>query len=212
RGAFIVLEGLDRSGKTTQAELLRERLRREGVVVEAARFPDRTTPTGQIINTYLTSSSSAPLPDQAIHLLFTANRWEAAPQLTSLLNDQHTTVVSDRYYYSGMVYSAAKENPALTLSWARRPEVGLPRPDLVVFLDLDGEEARRRGGWGEERYEKKEMQERVREVFWVLAGKKKGREDESPEDEAFKEEREDLVVVDAGGSVESVAEEVWKVV
>lgn len=109
-----------------------------------------------------------------------------------------------------MVYSAAKRNPLLGLSWARQPEVGLPRPDLVVFLDLEGEEARRRGGWGEERYEKAEMQERVRELFSGLAGKKEG--DGEGEYEGLTEEREDLMVVDAGGSVESVAEEVWRVV
>lgn len=163
---------------------------------------DRTTPTGQIINTYLTTTA-ATLPDQAIHLLFTANRWEAAPNIAQLLASG-TTIVCDRYYYSGMVYSAAKQNPSLPLAWARSPEVGLPRPDLVVFLDLEEEAAKARGGWGEERYEKKEMQERVRELFWGL---KKG-----TVGEAFAEEREDLVVVDAGGSVEGVAEEIWKVV
>lgn len=102
-----------------------------------------------------------------------------------------------------MVYSAAKRNPALPLAWARRPEVGLPRPDLVLFLDLSPEAARARGGWGEERYEQAEMQERVKGLFWGL---KEGREQE------FREEKEDLVVVDAGGSVEEVAEEVWRMV
>lgn len=163
-------------------------------------IPDRTTPTGQIINTYLTSSTAASLPDQAIHLLFTANRWEAVPLITSLLS-QGVTIVCDRYYYSGMVYSAAKQNPDLPLSWARAPEVGLPRPDVVLFLDLSPDKAKERGGWGEERYEKAEMQERVRTLFWGLKDQEGGGQ-----------EKEDLVVVDAGGSVEEVAEEVWKVV
>lgn len=98
-----------------------------------------------------------------------------------------------------MVYSAAKQNPSLPLSWARSPEVGLPRPDLVLFLDLSPETAQERGGWGEERYEQAEMQERVRKLFGALK-------------EGPGEESEDLVVVDAGGSVEAVAEEVWRVV
>ena len=163
---------------------------------------DRTTPTGQIINQYL--SSAATLPDQSIHLLFTANRWEAAPSIASLLA-QGVTVVCDRYYYSGMVYSAAKGNPTLGLPWARAPETGLPRPDAVVFLDLDEEAARRRGGFGEERYETAEMQRRVRALFWGL---KRGEVGGMP----FAEEAEDLVVVDAGASVEEVAEEIWGVV
>ncbi|KAG8163601.1 hypothetical protein KVR01_006898 [Diaporthe batatas] len=202
RGAFIVLEGLDRSGKTTQVKLLETRLAGAGRKVQLMRFPDRTTPTGQIINQYL--SSAASLPDQSIHLLFTANRWEAAPSITSLLS-QGVTVVCDRYYYSGMVYSAAKGNPSLGLPWARAPEVGLPRPDAVVFLDLDEEAARRRGGFGEERYETEEMQRRVKALFWGL---KRG----EVSGVAFDEEREDLVVVDAGGSVEEVAEEILGVV
>lgn len=165
---------------------------------------DRTTPTGQIINTYLTDPSTA-LCDQAIHLLFAANRWEAAPRLAALLASG-TTVVCDRYYYSGMVYSVAKQNPALPPRWARAPEVGLPRPDLVVFLDLEGDVARARGGWGDERYERREVQERVRRLFWGL---KEGTLDG---EEAFEEERSDLAVVDAGGSVEEVADEIWKLV
>lgn len=104
-----------------------------------------------------------------------------------------------------MVYSAAKHNPSLTLPWARGPEVGLPRPDMVVFLDLDEEAARRRGGFGEERYETGEMQRRVRGLFWGLKGG-------SVEGVRFGEESEDLVVVNAGRSVEEVAEEIWGVV
>ncbi|KAK4226692.1 thymidylate kinase-domain-containing protein [Podospora fimiseda] len=215
RGALIVLEGLDRSGKTTQADLLVSRLQSQGRSVKALRFPDRTTPTGHLIDSYLSQSSS--LPDHAIHLLFSANRWELAPQISSLLASG-TTVVLDRYYYSGVVYTAAKQNPFLSISWARAPEVGLPRPDLVLFLDLDEEQARKRGGFGEERYEKQDMQKRVRELFW---GFSMGRVVEMGESEGglevavehkFREEEEDLNIVDAGGSIEEVGEEIWKVV
>jgi dTMP kinase len=99
-----------------------------------------------------------------------------------------------------MVYSAAKGNPSLSLTWARAPEVGLPRPDLVVFLDLETEEARRRGGWGEEKYEKEEMQKRVRELFHQLTD-----EEQSPDDK-------ELELVNAGGSVEEVSEKIWSLV
>ena len=79
------------------------------------------------------------------------------------------TIICDRFYHSGIVYSAAKQLPSLSLSWAKAPEVGLPRPDMVLFLDLDEEVARGRGGWGGEVYEKGEMQRRVRELFWGLS-------------------------------------------
>ena len=136
-----------------------------------------------------------------------------------------TTVLCDRYYYSGVFYSAAKANPALTLPWARAPEVGLPRPDLVLFLDLEEEVAKARGGWGGELYEKAEMQRRVRELFWGLSLGRIAVEGSavradkvaSPvagrgEELRFRQEEEDLHVVDASASVEGVAEVLWDVV
>jgi dTMP kinase len=106
-----------------------------------------------------------------------------------------TTVVIDRYYYSGCAYSAAKNNPELNLKWARQPEVGLPRPDLCIFLDISSEDAAKRGGYGKEKYEKKEMQDRVRELFEVLMeGDEKG----------------GFVKINAGGNVEEVQEAVQK--
>ena len=105
----------------------------------------------------------------------------------------------------------------------------------MLFLDLDENQARTRGGWGGEAYEKAEMQRRVRELFWGLSMGKietatvpaedgsAGRREEvavgppsaepltGPE-HRFRQEEEDLHVVDASSSVEEVAEEVWKVV
>ncbi|KAH7160350.1 thymidylate kinase-domain-containing protein [Dactylonectria estremocensis] len=214
RGAFVVLEGLDRSGKTTQVKLLEQRFVEEGRPVKVMRFPDRTTPIGQMIDAYL--KSDVKMDDHVIHLLFSANRWEAVSQIQSLLASG-TTILCDRYYHSGIVYSAAKQNPSLNLSWARAPERGLPRPDLVLFLDLDETQAKARGGWGGEVYEQAEIQKRVRELFWGLSmGGKDLRADEGLVDGAgglegaqWKQEEEDLVVVDAGSSVEEVAEEIW---
>ncbi|TLS31271.1 hypothetical protein PpBr36_03202 [Pyricularia pennisetigena] len=208
RGALIVLEGLDRSGKTTQVQLLEKRLLELGRNVKVMRFPDRTTPIGQMIDGYL--KSQVDMDDHVIHLLFSANRWEAAKQITALLS-AGTTVICDRYYYSGMVYSAAKQNPALPLSWARAPEVGLPRPDLVLFLDLSEDQAKARGGWGDELYERAEMQRRVRELFWGLS---MGRVEDGAgqREERARQEEEDLHVVDASPSVEAVSKDIWKVV
>ncbi|KAL6849077.1 Thymidylate kinase [Amphichorda felina] len=205
RGAFIVLEGLDRSGKTTQVKLLEQRFVEAGRPVTMMRFPDRSTTIGQMIDAYL--KSNVEMDDHVIHLLFSANRWEAAKKINELLASGKT-VVSDRYFHSGIVYSAAKNNPSLSLSWARAPERGLPRPDMVVFLDLTPEEASRRGGWGGEVYERAEMQKRVRELFRGLGGV----EEEGDKVEGGVERDEDVVVVDAGGGVEEVAERIWGVV
>ncbi|KAG4424343.1 hypothetical protein IFR04_002584 [Cadophora malorum] len=192
RGAFILIEGLDRAGKTTQVKRLCDKLHAEGHNVKTIRFPDRTSPIGKMIDGYL--QSSIEMDDHAIHLLFSANRWEKAKWIESTLLSGYT-IVCDRYYYSGMVYSAAKNNPSLSLSWAQTCDVGLPKPDVVVFLDLEAEEAEKRGGYGEEKYEKREMQLRVRELFRSLK-------------EVDGDERE-MKVVDAGATVEVVGERIW---
>lgn len=149
RGSFIVLEGVDRCGKSTQVQRLVTRLVNLGFAATARRFPDRTTATGQVIDRYLTSSSSSAggsLSDQAVHLLFSANRWEASSDLVATLR-RGTHVVCDRYAASGVAFSAAKGNPAMTPAWCRAPDVGLPAPDAVVFLDMDPAAAARRGGY-----------------------------------------------------------------
>ncbi|KAF2245949.1 thymidylate kinase [Trematosphaeria pertusa] len=186
RGKLIVFEGLDRAGKSTQCQMLVEALQKDGVKVRHMRFPDRTTPIGQMINSYLSGQSEQ--EDHVIHLLFSANRWEAAASIQADIS-AGTTVIIDRYYYSGCVYSAAKHNPTLSLAWARHPEVGLPRPDACIFLDISAEDAAKRGGYGTEKYEKQEMQDGVRELFNVLM--------ESSE-------KDDFVRIDAGASLEEV--------
>ncbi|KAL9322224.1 hypothetical protein ACSQ67_010277 [Phaseolus vulgaris] len=74
RGALVVLEGLDRSGKSSQCSRLVSFLEEQGISAELWRFPDRTTNVGQMISSYLTNTSQ--LDDHTIHLLFSANRWE----------------------------------------------------------------------------------------------------------------------------------------
>jgi dTMP kinase len=145
RGAFIVLEGVDRCGKTTQTGLLvKQFFVKFGLTAVAMRFPDRTTLVGNLIDQYLQSKSD--LDDRAIHLLFSANRWEMAPKLKSILEEQTTSVVCDRYAYSGVAFSSAKESLKDELDWCRSCDVGLPAPDAVIFLDLKQEQAEQRGG------------------------------------------------------------------
>ncbi|OQR94746.1 thymidylate kinase [Achlya hypogyna] len=157
RGALILLEGVDRCGKSTQAKLLANAL---GGVLQ--NFPDRTTSIGSTINAYL--SNTCEMNDRAIHLLFSANRWEAADRLReNLAQGRH--VIMDRYSYSGVAFTAAKNQPGLNLEWCMQPEVGLPKPDVVIFLNISIEDAAKRSAYGEERYEKREFQERVYENF-----------------------------------------------
>ncbi|GFO22798.1 thymidylate kinase [Plakobranchus ocellatus] len=162
RGKLIVFEGCDRSGKSTQCAMLTERLRKDGHKVEQLKFPDRTTSIGHMINNYLANKEEQ--RDEVIHLLFSANRWESMQKMSNLLLGG-TTLVVDRYAYSGIAYSAAK---GMDLQWCRQPDVGLIKPDKVIFMTLSADRASERAAFGEERYEKKEFQAKVEKIFEQL--------------------------------------------
>lgn len=175
RGAFILFEGVDRCGKTTQCTRLLKWLEQEdggglgAGRVEFMRFPDRTTSIGSTINAYLQNTED--LDDRAIHLLFAANRWEAAQKIREKLNAGITLVV-DRYSYSGVAFSSAKAG--LDVDWCKSPETGLPAPDVILFLDMSIEDAKKRGQFGEERYETEKFQRDVRQKFKEIMGSEDG--------------------------------------
>jgi dTMP kinase len=102
-----------------------------------------------------------------------------------------TTVLIDRYYYSGIAYTSAKLNPSLSPHWAKQPDVGLPRPDICLFLYLEPQDAESRAGFGDERYEKAEFQARVREAFQPLLNSK------------------EVVRIDAKGTMDEVGNRIW---
>lgn len=166
RGALILIEGLDRAGKSSQCELLLQKLKNDNIKAELWKFPDRTTKIGKMINEYLTTNSGG-LSDQAVHLLFSANRWELSDKMIQVL-ESGTTIILDRYFYSGIAFSSAKNISGMTLDWCKSPDIGLPLPDLTIFLDVSEEVAQKRGGYGMERYEKVEFQNKVRQKFYEL--------------------------------------------
>ncbi|KDQ50164.1 hypothetical protein JAAARDRAFT_142390 [Jaapia argillacea MUCL 33604] len=191
RGMFIVIEGLDRSGKSTQAARLVEHLQKDGIDAKLIKFPDRTTSIGKTIDSYLRSQSD--LDDRAIHLLFSANRWELASSIHQWLASG-ITLICDRYAFSGIAFSAAK---GLPYAWCRSPDIALPAPDLTLFLDITPEKAKERGGYGEERYEKEEMQRKVRDVFGRIGSEMSASRESS------------WVVVDAGETMDEVEQVIW---
>ena len=75
------------------------------------------------------------MPTEAVHLLFSMNRWESKKQILDAMKaGQH--VVCDRYAYSGVAYSAAK---GLDFEWCKNADKGLVKPDIVFYLDADAE-------------------------------------------------------------------------
>jgi dTMP kinase len=130
-----------------------------------------------------------------------------SPTIQNLLN-AGTAVICDRYAFSGIAFSASKVTadgiPLLSFEWCKSPDIGLPAPDLVLFLDITPEKAKERGGYGEERYEKEEMQNRVRKIFHRIGG-----EEMVLGDENFSTR---WMTVDAGRDRDTVAKDVWRLV
>jgi dTMP kinase len=163
RGAFILFEGVDRCGKTTQTNRLLQNLKDRNAKVSLRRFPSSKpcteTTIGKIINSYLSNESN--LEDRSIHLLFSADRWECKEDIENTLASGETILV-DRYAYSGVAFTAAK---GYDLEWCKSCDLGLPAPDKVIYLSMPIEETSKRGNFGEQRYEKVEFQKKVKKIF-----------------------------------------------
>lgn len=199
RGLLILIEGLDRTGKTTQTTLLFDKLKPNA---ELIKFPDRSTSIGQLIDKYLTENDFE-LPDQSVHLLFSANRWELSKQLQGhLLAGKH--VVMDRYVYSGIAYSSAKETSGMDLEWCLQPDKGLIKPDLLFFLSNgDVSDTSSRRGFGNERYETLQFQDKVKGQFFNVFRAL----------ENYPKPNDRLRVLNvANCSIEKVAQEIWSIV
>jgi dTMP kinase len=135
RGRLIAFEGLDQSGKQTQALRLRQALEGEGLTVVSFDFPDYGTPIGQEIGAALTGSRAFP-PD-CLQLLYVANRCEHRPAIQAALAAGQW-VVCDRYLASSIAYGEAQ---GLDPEWLLLIQRVLPPPDITLLLDIAPDEA-----------------------------------------------------------------------
>jgi len=163
-GRLIAFEGLDQSGKQTQAELLRDRLKQEGRKARLVSFPDYATSIGEEIARALQGEREYE-PD-VMQLLYIANRYERKPDLLRWLNGG-LMLVSDRYTASSIAYGEAF---GLDAGWLFDLQKFLPPAWLTVFLDIAPETAIQRKATDRDRYERDlAMQIRVRESYHRLA-------------------------------------------
>jgi len=133
--------------------------------------------------------------------------WYQSPAIENLLHSG-TAVICDRYAFSGVAFSASKVtaggDPLLSFEWCKSPDIGLPAPDVILFLDISPEKAKERGGYGEERYEKEAMQKRVKEFFYQI-GEDMRMETSMGGDGVGTR----WVTIDAGRDQDVVAKDVW---
>lgn len=168
---LIAFEGLDQSGKETQARHLQARIEQDGSRVHPLSFPDYGTPIGQEIAKALAGEREFG-PD-VMQLLYVANRCEFRPKLDLWLSTGDV-VICDRYRASSIAYGDAQ---GLDSAWLNEIQQYLPPADLTILLDIAPETAVQRKATGRDRYERDlPLLARVRESYrrqarqpgWVL--------------------------------------------
>lgn len=159
-GALIAFEGLDQSGKQTQAELLRDRLKADGRKARLVSFPDYGTSIGEEIARALQGEREYG-PD-VMQLLYVANRYERKPDLLRWL-EGGLILVCDRYMASSVAYGEAF---GLDAAWLVEMQKFLPAPALTIVLDIAPETAVARKAVDRDKYERDlALQYRVRESY-----------------------------------------------
>ncbi len=145
---LIAIEGLDQSGKATQAQLLRDQLREGGTRARLVSFPDYGTSIGEEIARALQGEREYG-PD-VMQLLYIANRYERKANLERWL-DGGLVVVCDRYVASSVAYGEAQ---GLDVDWLTQTQRLLPASDLTILLDIAPQLAVERKVTGRDRYER----------------------------------------------------------
>ena len=157
---LIAFEGLDQSGKQTQAEMLRDHLKADGRKARLVSFPDYGTSIGEEIARALQGERDYG-PD-VMQLLYIANRYERKPDLQRWL-DGGLILVSDRFSASSIAYGEAQGLDSL---WLADMQKFLPVPALTILLDIAPETAVKRKSVDRDRYERDlAMQGRVRDSY-----------------------------------------------
>jgi dTMP kinase len=160
RGHLIVFEGLDQSGKQTQAERLVAALEARGMAVRFLSFPEYDTAIGSEIDKALHGGRDY-TPD-TLQLLYVANRFEFRSVIATAL-EHGGVVVCDRYVASSIAYGEAQGLDAEWLETIQRP---LPAPSLTVLLDIPPDSSLQRKQRARDRYEQDlALLGRVRESY-----------------------------------------------
>jgi dTMP kinase len=148
QGLLITFEGLDQSGKQTQAELLRDRLVAKGRLVRLLSFPAYETAIGAEIERALRGTRE--YGADVMQLLYIANRYELKPEIARELG-RGTIVICDRYLASSVAYGEAQGLDAI---WLQEIQKHLPQPDTTFLLDIAPDVSARRKTDGRDKFER----------------------------------------------------------
>ena len=200
KAKFIVFEGIDGSGKSTQVSLLAKKMNDDGIQCHVTHEPTDSL-FGASVHQIMTGRMKA--DERVTALMFAADRLDHLTNDTDgLCNviDRGITVLCDRYYFSSYAYNSVN----VDLDWVmelNRMSASTLRPDLVIFIDVDPDTAVNRLSQGRTHSEIFETRERLTAVRegYLSAFRK------------FKDE-ENIVIIDGNNSPEEVFQEVKKAV
>jgi dTMP kinase len=194
-GRFIVVEGIDGSGKSTVAARVADELARRGRKVLRTREPGGT-PLGEKIRALLLDARNSEMLPFTELFLYMASRAQLVDEIIRPSLRKGIDVVCDRYYYSTAAYQGAAGRVGIPTVLSVAEKIAkFQRPDLVALLDLDPAVARRREGIRNDRVESKglEYQKRVRAGFLRLARRDRSRvrviDADRPADDVFRDVR-----------------------
>jgi dTMP kinase len=201
-GRFVVLEGIDGSGTTTQVARLADRLRLMHVLVRVTREPS-DGPMGTLVRQILTGRVIVPggrSPGWAtMALLFAADRMDHVESEIAPFIAAGGVMISDRYDASSLAYQSISSgvDARQAVEWIRTINRYVQRPDLTVVLDIPPEVAadrRVRRGDAAQLYEQNEMQRELAAFYKDLPA-------HMPDDR--------IAMVDANGTIDQVQARIW---
>ncbi len=163
KGRFICIEGLDASGKTTQARILVSELQKRGFNAEYTTEPSQGE-IGLFIRTYVLQRRKR-VPPVVEALLFAVDRLDHVENTIKPALEEGKIIVSDRYVYSSLAYQGAAR---LDLNWIEEINRLTVVPDLAIYLDVPPEVVVKRIRRQRSVMETLQTQQKVREVYLAL--------------------------------------------
>lgn len=193
KGKLIVIEGLDKSGKTTQSNMLFSFYDRiYPGKVSLLNFPDYSTRIGREIKLFL--EGRVKYDNEVKHMLLSANRWEKKSEIERL-REKGNIVIINRYYQSNLAYGLAND---MNFEWLVNLDYGLPKEDIVIVLDIDPVVSFKRGfdnGFVPDEFEKNtNFLEKARKNYLDLA------------------KRFNWIVIDSDSDVNSLLESITNII
>lgn len=196
---FIVFEGIDGSGKSTQIRALAKRLRDEGRRVYVTAEPTESVSGGMLRDALSGIAKRSACELASLFLLDRINHNVNPVTGIKKLLDADFDVICDRYYYSTLAYQGSETD----FEWVRKMNVDCPeilRPDVCIFLDIDPDVSMSRINRSDrgftEIYEKAEKLRAVREKYFYT----------------FERLTDNIKVIDAARDVETIAEDIFRAV